>query len=482
LSPPSPAATFDSVRHRPPKPEGARGSGASLALAAALTVAGSALLVGGTAGMLAGREPFATWYYPFAWYGTLLLLEGMLALRTGRPRLVREPRHLVSLLGWSALAWLFFELLNLRLRNWYYVFVPGDPAARWAGILLSFATVFPAIFLVASLLDSCGVARRVRTRPFRAGPATRRRMIAAGAVLLALPLAWPRAFFPLVWVGPLLLAEAFTHARDPSRSLLGDLERGRPGRAIRLLAAGAAVGLLWELFNAGARGKWIYTVPGFEELKLFEMPVAGFLGFPPFALECFAFWQALTLAGVAVPRSAAGAPAARRPRAAEPRGAVPVHRRVAVVGAAVVLAAAAAWGMERRTITSTSPRLADLPGVPAAELERAGHDAFSVARATPAELARTTGRSREEARTWVRRARLATLRGIGAGNARALEAAGVASVEDLADAPPDSLVARLEGVVRPPLTPARARVWVRAAAREVARDPPLPVSFRRPPP
>jgi predicted RecB family nuclease len=82
----------------------------------------------------------------------------------------------------------------------------------------------------------------------------------------------------------------------------------------------------------------------------------------------------------------------------------------------------------------------------------------------------------------VRRARLATLRGIGAGNARALEAAGVASVEDLADAPPDSLVARLEGVVRPPLTPARARVWVRAAAREVARDPPLPVSFRRPPP
>jgi predicted flap endonuclease-1-like 5' DNA nuclease len=440
--------------------------------------------------MLAGREPFATWYYPFAWYGTLLLLEGALALRRGRFLLLDRPAHLVSLLAWSAAAWLFFELLNLRLQNWYYVFVPGHPVARWAGILLSFATVFPAIFLVEALLESFGTAEGVRTRPFRAAPAARRRLAVAGAGLLALPLLWPRPFFPLVWVGPLLLAESFTHARDPSRSLLGDLERGRPGRALRLLASGAVVGLLWEIFNARARGKWIYTVPGLEDLKLFEMPVAGFLGFPPFALECFALWQALVLAGVAFPGRAAGrgrAPPERTEvrRAAVRRNAVLRRgagaRRGAVVGAALAVAAAAAWGMEARTITSRTPRLAELPGVPAAELARAGHDVFSVARASPADLAALTGRSPREADDWVRAARLAALRGIGTANARALRAVGIASVEELARAAPASLAARLAGLARPPVSPARARVWVRAAAREAdagrARE-----SAARPPP
>jgi predicted flap endonuclease-1-like 5' DNA nuclease len=242
------------------------------------------------------------------------------------------------------------------------------------------------------------------------------------------------------------------------------------------------VGLLWELFNVRARGKWIYTVPGFEDLKLFEMPVAGFLGFPPFALECFALWQALVLAGVAVPGRAPGGgrssperPDVRRVAAvrrdAVPRGRAGA-RRGAVVGAALAVAAAAAWGMEARTITSRTPRLAELPRVPAAELARAGHDVFSVARARPEDLAALTGRSPREADDWVRAARLAALRGIGTANALALQAVGIASVEDLARAAPDSLAARLRGLVRSPVPPARVRVWVRAAAGEAgARSP-----------
>ena len=37
----------------------------------------------------------------------------------------------------------------------------------------------------------------------------------------------------------------------------------------------------------------MYTVPGFEGLKLFEMPLAGFLGFPPFAVECLVVIRAV---------------------------------------------------------------------------------------------------------------------------------------------------------------------------------------------
>ena len=52
-------------------------------------------------------------------------------------------------------------------------------------------------------------------------------------------------------------------------------------------------GLVWELLNFWARCKWIYTVPFFDRLKLFEMPLLGFLGFPPLALAAFATWSLL---------------------------------------------------------------------------------------------------------------------------------------------------------------------------------------------
>jgi len=47
---------------------------------------------------------------------------------------------------------------------------------------------------------------------------------------------------------------------------------------------------LWEFWNYWARTKWIYSVPILERFKVFEMPVAGYLGFPAFALECFTMY------------------------------------------------------------------------------------------------------------------------------------------------------------------------------------------------
>ena len=43
-------------------------------------------------------------------------------------------------------------------------------------------------------------------------------------------------------------------------------------------------GLLWECWNFWARSKWVYEIPFFDWAPIFEMPVAGFLGFPPFAV------------------------------------------------------------------------------------------------------------------------------------------------------------------------------------------------------
>jgi len=73
-------------------------------------------------------------------------------------------------------------------------------------------------------------------------------------------------------------------------SLLSGLEQGRRGRLYSLLVSGWVCGWLWEFWNYWAKAKWLYVFPMFQGWKIFEMPAPGYLGFPPFALECFAMY------------------------------------------------------------------------------------------------------------------------------------------------------------------------------------------------
>ena len=94
-------------------------------------------------------------------------------------------------------------------------------------------------------------------------------------------------------------------------------------------------------------------------------------------------------------------------------------------------------------------------------LEAAGYDVFSLASADPDGLEFAT--SDPDAHVWVRRANLVTLRGIGAENARYLEAAGVTSVGELATSDPDVLTDALIQGGAPDVRPRRVGVWVRGA-------------------
>lgn len=424
-------------------------------------------------------EPFTTWYYVFAWYPTLAALDAVIALRRGSFLLLSHPWAALSLFAWSVPAWMFFEVLNLRIENWFYVFVPDRRAAAWGGITLSFATVLPAVFLSATAAAEVVRLDGVRWRPLRVTPRLLAVLRASGFAMLVLPLLWPAAFFPLVWGALTLFLEPANYRRDPARSLLADLEAGRPYRVLALLAGGAAIGFLWELYNVDARGKWIYTVPGLDELKLFEMPLLGFLGFPVFALECFALVQWLVLAGVAadvpgaVARAAPGTGFAAAPEVGAPATAargVRAPRRVLALGAGAVFAVATLLAMERRTISSTTPRLRDLPGLfpsRVADLVAVGiDDPFTLARQEPQEIARRVPAVEPaDAEQWVRAARLATLRGLGTTWAKHLWRVGVRSVEELAAADVEALAGCLAGSASHHLNVRRVRVWVQAARR-----------------
>ncbi len=379
--------------------------------------------------------PVPTWFYVFAWYPTLVILDQAVVLAGGDSLLAR-PRELAGMLWWSAVIWFLFEAINFRLRNWYYVFLPANLIERWAGITVSLATVVPAVLLPERLLDRLGVWHRLESRPVALRPHDLRFAFPLGCATLAATLAFPRYLHPLTWGAVWLIAEPLLYRTDPERSLFGDIARGRWGRIARLMAAGLFAGILWESFNSVARGKWIYTVPFLEHVKLFEMPPIGFVGFTFFALEVWSLYHLL------LPRT-------------ESRTLAP-----SLLFAVLVLA-----GMDRLTVSSTTPLLADLPGVTndvGSRLQRAGYtDLFRLARAPVAELAYRAGISPDEARAAREAARLSTLRGIGTRHAAALIASGIGTVEALAQADPERVARIAHGSAHPTL--AEVRVWVRAA-------------------
>jgi hypothetical protein len=277
----------------PPGAEATRRSVAKGLVLGALGVFSVAL-----AGLGGGVEPFSSWFFVFAWWSYIFALDGLTYLRRGSSILLTRPRAFFLLLPWSTAFWLFFELINLRLENWYYVGLPEAPLSRYLGIFVSFATVLPGIFETADFIGTFGTKDRLRCKPeiWRVTARRRQVMTGIGVLFLVLPLVFPRYCYPLIWGATFFLLEPWLAQRNQT-SIWSHLAEGRPGLPLRIFLAGAICGLCWETWNFWASAKWIYTVPFFEELKLFEMPVLGFLGFPPFALECYTFSRFLVALG-----------------------------------------------------------------------------------------------------------------------------------------------------------------------------------------
>jgi len=257
----------------------------TLALFSILT---AGLLFGiSTLAMLSGFEPFYSGYYSFAWWSYIIFIESLLYRRGGKSLLYENPRKFLLLLPLSAVVWQVFEAFNFRLSDWHYINIPSDTVARWTGYPIAYATVLPGIFSTKALLEFIGVLKNSRTAPLSNPQKLYKPFILAGILCLILPLAWPEYFFPLVWLAFIFLMEPVNH-RFGAPSLLRDWETGSLRNSYLLLMAGAICGFLWELWNFWAGSKWIYSVPHLGFLKIFEMPLLGFFGFPPFAVECYA--------------------------------------------------------------------------------------------------------------------------------------------------------------------------------------------------
>ncbi len=229
---------------------------------------------------------------PLCWVGYLLLADGLLHRRS--PARARPRRFLLCAVT-SIVVWSYFDWVNFSfIHAWqYHGLAPLALADVLVSKVVAFAAISPAMFVAAALYQDLG-CKRLRTRPIRFGGAWQAAMLSAGIALCAAPflLRDPVACFSL-WVSLVLLLDPINHwigCADRAPSLIGDWQAGRWGRTVALAAAGLTCGVLWEFWNYWAAGKWTYTLPflgPLERYRLFEMPLAGFAGFLPFALECW---------------------------------------------------------------------------------------------------------------------------------------------------------------------------------------------------
>jgi hypothetical protein len=404
-----------------------------------------------TAGLALLVEPFLSWYYQWAWWSYIFFVDALNRRLSGRSLLRDEPRRFL----------------------WYYVMDHPVRAARWTGGVVAFATVLPGLFETEALLRNLGVLRSVPVAPLRWSRAKAVGGLVVGVACFVLPLAWPQLFFPLTWGSFIFLLEPWNR-RHAATSRLRELERGEAGPSLRWLAAGLVCGALWETWNYWARVKWMYTVPGFESLKVFEMPLAGFLGFPPFALECAAIVAFL---------EALGGRLRERSRLA--------HRTVSVaatgLAAASILVVFAA--AERMTVDSYYTPVARLGVLPPADREALAGAGLE----SPERLLRTlsddegltewserTGLPIAVLRDHRERVALVLHRGLGDGRVRELGGLGIRTRGDLARWRPEALAAALqESGARGPhrFLERRAQVWLaglkdaRAGQAAAARPP-----------
>jgi hypothetical protein len=247
------------------------------------------------AGMFARINPFFHWHTPIAWTGYILLADALVWKRRGTSWLRDKPAELLFLSCASVPLWVIFELYNkYSIRNWYYVGLPEDLLLRYLGYIWAFATIWPAIFETGDLVSSLRDRRAPADRAESLGALDLRPLdwtiVAVGAAMLVVPIVVHSNYLAApIWLGFVLLLDPL-NARAGEESILGDCRHGRVARLVNLLAAGLICGLLWEFWNYWAGTKWVYNVPFLSNVKLFEMPVLGFGGFPPFAVECFVMY------------------------------------------------------------------------------------------------------------------------------------------------------------------------------------------------
>jgi hypothetical protein len=236
--------------------------------------------------------PRTQWGFFPMWLGYCLVVDALVYMRRGTSLLTRSWPKYLGLFVVSAPAWWLFEFLNSRVPNWHYHGAElFTPLQFFLLASLSFTTVIPAVFGTAELASTFGWIRRLGR--WLVIPEDKRVVGAffiTGWAMLALLWAWPKFFFPFLWISVYFIL-APLNIWMGNRSLIRWLKVGDWRPVIALWTGVLITAFFWEMWNYFSYPKWVYTVPWVNCCHLFEMPALGYGGYLPFSLELFALYH-----------------------------------------------------------------------------------------------------------------------------------------------------------------------------------------------
>ncbi len=254
---------------------------------------GLAIIISAEILLFSGNSFVAIYFTPLVWSGYIIFVDRIIYYQKGSSLLRHQPKELLFLLPLSILFWLIFEFYNLFIKNWHYVGLAEDLFQRGIGYAWAFATIWPAILLTAEAAQNSTWISQKRVKPLVIKNNFLYFSLAIGIFCLTIPLIvskeLARYLAAPVWLGFIFLLEPINYWMG-RKSLTLKLAAGDPRPLYGLLLSGFICGILWEFWNYWAGAKWYYTVPILGEIKVFEMPILGYLGFPPFAVECYAMY------------------------------------------------------------------------------------------------------------------------------------------------------------------------------------------------
>lgn len=232
------------------------------------------------------------WIFFPLWLGYCLAVDGFVFVRKGTSLFTRDWRKYIGLFLISAPVWWIFEIINWRLDNWHYD--GGEFFTNfqfWAWATLNFTTVIPAVLGSSELIGSFNFLKRfshgVVIRPDKR---TMQTFFGIGWVMFIAMIAWPNLFFPFIWLSLFFILEPINIWLG-NRSLTEWTRKGDWRPVFALWFGVLMTAFFWEMWNSLSYPKWIYNVPWGGCCKIFEMPLLGYGGYLPFALELYVVYH-----------------------------------------------------------------------------------------------------------------------------------------------------------------------------------------------
>jgi len=265
--------------------------------------------------LVAKIDPVYTYFFVFIWWSYIILIDSIVFWKKGESLLTRLKLKVIPLVICSYLFWEFFELINLKLLNWDYVSVSSvsgaasdggnifsSPILKYLFKFVAFGSVLPGILETYSLFQIISLGRRLEFLgwektgslfKWRWWGRPRYLWMIIGIGMVVASIVWPTYCFWMIWVAIIFILDPDTE-KHSGKGIMAELREGKVRTFYRLLVTGLFCGILWEGWNYWAGLKWTYEVPFMGDLKIFEMPVLGYLGFTVFAVESYVLYQWLS--------------------------------------------------------------------------------------------------------------------------------------------------------------------------------------------